>query len=119
MAQKLYEAMFIVDSNKARENFQQMEEVCLNTITRHGGEIVKSIKWDDRRMAYEINKSKRGTYILVHFNSDTQAIQKIERQIQLSDQILRCLITVDEDGIETHTGSASAEEAKTEAAPAE
>ena len=37
---KLYEAMFIVDSAKARENYQQMEEICLSIITRNGGEVV-------------------------------------------------------------------------------
>ena len=113
---KLYEAMFIVDSAKARENYQQMEEICLGTITRNGGEIVKSIKWDDRRLAYEINKVKRGCYILVHFNINPQDVQKVDRQIQLNDQILRCLITVDEDGIETNTGAAANE--NKEAAPA-
>jgi small subunit ribosomal protein S6 len=126
VAQKLYEAMFIVDSNKAREGYEKMEEVCLSCITRHGAEIAKCIKWDDRRLAYEIQKAKRGTFILVHFNSDTQAIQKIERQIQLSDQILRCLITVDEDGLETNTGAkpavtaeATAEKAAEKVAAAE
>ncbi|GHT03151.1 30S ribosomal protein S6 [Planctomycetales bacterium] len=104
---KLYEAMFIVDSVKAREDYAQIEGVCLNAITRNGGEIVKAVKWDDRRLAYEINKVKRGTYILVHFNLDPLNVQKVDRQIQLNDQILRCLITVDEDGIETGTGAAT------------
>jgi len=106
---KLYEAMFIVDSAKAHENYEQMEEICLSTITRNGGEIVKSIKWDDRKLAYEINKVKRGCYILVHFNINPVNVQKVDRQIQLNDQILRCLITVDEDGVETNTGAAANE----------
>ncbi len=114
MAQKLYEAMFVVDSNKAREDYAHMEEVCHSTITRHGGEIVKSIKWDDRKMTFEMDKCKRGTYILVHFNAESTSIVKMDRQIQLNDQILRCLITVDEDGIETDTGAASHEKAAEE-----
>ncbi len=114
MAQKLYEAMFVVDSNKAREDYGQIEEVCHSTITRHGGEIVKSIKWDDRKMTFEMNKCKRGTYILVHFNVESTAVAKIDRQIQLNDQILRCLITVDEDGIETETGAAASEKVSDE-----
>ena len=109
MAQKLYEAMFVVDSNKAREDYANMEEICHSAITRHGGEIVKSIKWDDRKMTFEINKCKRGTYILVHFNAESTSITKMDRQVQLNDQILRCLITVDEDGVETDTGAAARE----------
>lgn len=116
MAQKLYEAMFIVDSNKAREDYKKMEDICLGTITRHGGEIVRAVKWDDRRLAYEVKKCKRGTFILVHFNVETPAIQKIDRQIALNEQILRCLITVDEDGLDTNTGMLAKETAPAESA---
>jgi len=118
VTRKLYEAMFIVDSNKAREDYQKMEDICTTTITRHGGEIVKAVKWDDRRLAYEIKKAKRGTYILVHFNSDTLVLGKIERQIQLNENILRALITVDEDGVDTNTGLFARETPAAEAAPA-
>lgn len=104
--QRLYEAMFIVDSNKARENYETLEAACHQCITRHNGEIVHSIKWDDRRLAYLIEKARRGTYILVHFHSEGEAIAKIERQAQINEDVLRVLIIVDEDGIETTTGSA-------------
>lgn len=122
---KLYETMVIIDSNKAKEGYEACESAVLECITRHGGKIVKCIKWDERRMAYEIKKVKRGTYILIHFESETSAISKIERQFHLSEVVLRALILVDEDGIETTTGSAreraeaaTAEATTAEAAPA-
>ena len=98
---KLYEAMFIVDSAKAKEDYAKMEGECLGCVTRHGGEIVKSVKWDDRKLAYEIKKIRRGTYILLHFNADPAAITRIERQCALNENVLRVLILVDEDGVET------------------
>ena len=103
---RLYEAMFIVDSGRAKDDYAKAEGECLNCITRHGAKIVKSLKWDDRRLAYEIGKSKRGTFILVHFDADPSAVAKIERQASLNENILRVLVTVDEDGVETETGSA-------------
>ncbi len=105
---KLYEAMFIVDSSKAKDDYEKAEAVCLETITRHGGEIVKSIKWDDRRLCYEIEKCRRGTYILVHFEAEGPVVAKVERQCQLNENILRVLITVDTDGVETVTGDVRA-----------
>jgi ribosomal protein S6 len=95
--------MFIVDSAKAKEDYARMEGECLGCLTRHGAEIVKAVKWDDRRLAHEINKIKRGTFLLVHFNSDTQAIAKMERQCALNENVLRVLILADEDGIEPQT----------------
>lgn len=100
---KLYEAMFIVDSAKAKEDYAKMEGECLGCLTRHGAEIVKSVKWDDRRLTFEINKVRRGTYILVHFNADPANVQKMERQCSLNENILRVLILVDEDGVEVTT----------------
>lgn len=103
---KLYEAMFIVDSAKAKEDYAKMEAECLGCLTRHGAEIVKAVKWDDRRLAYEIKKVRRGVFVLVHFNADPAAIVKMERQAALNENILRVLILVDEDGIEVETLSA-------------
>ena len=100
---KLYEAMFIVDSAKAKEDYAKIEAECLGCLTRHGAEIVKAVKWDERRLSYEINKIRRGTYILVHFNSEPGNITKMERQCALNENILRVLLLVDEDGIEVTT----------------
>jgi len=114
----LYEAMFIVDSAKAKEDYDKAEKACLDCITRHGGTIVKSIKWDDRRLAYEIEGIKRGTYILVHFEAEGEALGRIERQAMLSETVVRALILRDEDGVETETGSARERaEAATSGAP--
>lgn len=103
---RLYEAMFIVDSAKAKEDYAKMEGECLNCLTRHGAEVVKSIKWDDRRLSYEIKKIRRGTFILVHFNSEPENIGKMERQCLLNENVLRVLMTVDEDGVEAVAGGA-------------
>ena len=105
---RLYGAMFIVNATKAKEDYEPAEQACLDCITRHGGEIVKSIKWDTRRLAYPIQGVKRGTYILAHFHSEGDAIRRMERQARLSETVLRVLITRDEDGVETDTGNARA-----------
>lgn len=111
---KLYEAMFIVDSAKAKEDYAKMEAECLGCLTRHGAGIVKAIKWDDRKLTYEIRKVRRGTFILVHFNSAPDAIARIERQCALNENILRILVVADEDGIEVET---FASREKSDAAP--
>ncbi len=97
---KLYEAMFIVNSNAAKENYEKVESEALACLTRHGAEIVNAIKWDERRMSYEIKNQKRGAYILCHFNAEPDAIVKAERQCRLSETVLRVLITIDVDGPE-------------------
>ena len=97
---KLYEAMFVIDSARAKEDYPKAEQECLGCITRHGGKIVKSVKFDDRKLCFEIGKSKRAAFILAHFEAEGDAIRKIERQAQLNENILRVLVLVDEDGID-------------------
>jgi small subunit ribosomal protein S6 len=107
--------MFIVDAAKAKEDYAKMEAECLGCLTRHGAEIVKAIKWDERRLAYEIDKIRRGTFILVHFNADPGAITRMERQCALNENVLRVLILVDEDGIEVEVAGKDRGEGEAEA----
>jgi ribosomal protein S6 len=109
--------MFLVNSNAAKENYEKVEAEVQSCITRFGGEVVNSIKWDERRMAYEIMKQKRATYILVHFNAPHESIARIERQSKLSEVVLRVLITVDVDGSEAEPFSAATEDARSEGVP--
>jgi small subunit ribosomal protein S6 len=97
--------MFVVDSAKAKEDYGKIEAECLSCLTRHGAAIVKAVKWDDRKLAYDIRKVRRGTFILAHFNAPSEAVARIERQCALNENILRVLILVDEDGVEVTTFS--------------
>ena len=95
---KLYEAMFVVDSNKSRQDHDKVVEELNAVIQKGGGEVVNCDKWDERKLAYTLSRHKRGTYYLSHFRSDGEIIGRIERAAQLSETVLRVLITVDEDG---------------------
>ena len=49
-------------------------------------------KWDERRLAYDVKGKSRGTYILAYFNCDPLKISGIERDVTLSESIVRVLI---------------------------
>lgn len=92
VTKKLYEGMFLVDTADAISNWDGVVGEITGIIGKRGGEIVTLKKWDERKLAYEIDKKNRGTYILVYFNSETGAISAIERDIQLSEMIVRAMI---------------------------
>jgi ribosomal protein S6 len=100
--------MFIVDSAKAKEDYQKALDGVIELITKVDGEVVDSMLWDDRRLAYPIGDCKRGAYYLIHFNAEGEAIAKLNRAVGLSKHVVRALILLDDDGIETETGSAKA-----------
>jgi small subunit ribosomal protein S6 len=88
---KLYEGMFLVDSAQAGD-WDATKAVIEGVLKRADAEIVEMKKWDDRRLAYEVDGKARGTYILSYFNADCDKIQEVEKAVQLSEQIMRVLI---------------------------
>jgi len=92
IVKKLYEAMFLVDSAQAASDWDGIIGAIETILKRAEAEIVSMKKWDERRLAYEIKKKSRGTYILCYFRADGQKISAIERDAQLSERVMRVLI---------------------------
>jgi len=92
IVKKLYEGMFLVDAAEAAADWGSVETNIRNILEKAEAEIISLRKWDERKLAYEINKKSRGTYILCYFRADGRRISDIERDVQLSEQIMRVLI---------------------------
>lgn len=92
IAKKFYEAMFLVDSAEAAADWDGVNATIRKILKRAGVDIVSVKKWDERRLAYQINGKERGTYILCYFRADGESIAGIERDVQLSERIMRVLI---------------------------
>ena len=92
MAISLYEAMFVVDASKGGSEFPNVIRHTADLLTRHGAEIERIERWDERKFAYPIKHVKRGIYILTYFRVDGSAISELRRDIVLSEDVLRVLI---------------------------
>jgi small subunit ribosomal protein S6 len=49
-------------------------------------------KWDERRLAFEIGGQKRGIFLLAYFKAAGSSIPHIERDVNLSEKVLRVLM---------------------------
>ena len=92
VTKRLYEAMFLVDSAEAAADWEGINEVIKNILERVEAEIVSIKKWDECKLAYAINHKGRGTYLLCYFKSEAEKIAEIEREVQLTERIMRVLI---------------------------
>jgi small subunit ribosomal protein S6 len=84
--------MFLVDSAEAGMDWDGVIASITKILDKVKAEIVSIRKWDDRRLAYDIRRVSRGTYILTYFRVEGQNIQEIEKSVQLSERIIRVLI---------------------------
>ena len=87
-----YEGMFLLGQAAAQDQPAALNLV-RGMIERHAGQILVIKRWDERKLAYEIKKHKRGTYVLAYFNAPGAAVAQIERDVKLSDDVLRVMIT--------------------------
>jgi len=87
-----YEGMFLLAQAAAADLGGAVQHI-RDILTKSGAEVVAMSKWDDRRFAFEIKRQKRGVYILVYFACATDRLVAIERDCNLSETILRSMIT--------------------------
>lgn len=87
-----YEGLFLFGTAATVDSDGAVKQVG-DLVAKHGGESLLLRKWDERKLAFEIKKNKRGLYVLCFFKAPGTAVDKISRDVNLSETILRCLIT--------------------------
>jgi small subunit ribosomal protein S6 len=87
-----YEAMFLFGQSAAAD-LEHATQTVRQMIERHGGHVLVLKKWDERKLAYEISGNKRGTYIITYFTAPGPAVTQIERDVNLSEEVLRVMVT--------------------------
>lgn len=86
-----YEAMYLFDPTFGT-SWDDCETEIKRLMTRAEAELLFCKKWDERRLAFKVKGRKRGVYVLTYFKSDPAKIEPLERDIRLSESILRALI---------------------------
>ncbi|MCC2683481.1 MAG: ribosomal protein [Paenibacillaceae bacterium] len=89
-----YEVMYILRTDLDQDAVQAAVEK-YQGIINNGGEIIKQDVMGKRRLAYEINKFRDGTYVLVDFNGTPEVVAELDRVMKISDEIIRYLIVRD------------------------
>ena len=87
-----YELVYVIRPTAAEEDVGQLNERVQSWITTDGGEIQKVNPWGRRRLAYPIERFRDGTYVQVNFRSLPNALGGLERQLKLSEDVIRYLL---------------------------
>jgi small subunit ribosomal protein S6 len=95
----VYEGMFILDPTKfARDPGAATQQVA-DLITTHGGTVLAARLWDERKLAYPIKGHKKGVYWLTYFKMPGPGLTSLERQCEITDEIIRKLVLKVDDRI--------------------
>ncbi|MCK5505116.1 MAG: 30S ribosomal protein S6 [Thermodesulfovibrionia bacterium] len=87
-----YEKFLILDPNLDNSILEETVEKIKEVIIRQGGEILKSENWGSRKLAYELNKHQKGTYIFLVFKSPPSTIAELEKYCNVVDHIIKFMV---------------------------
>jgi small subunit ribosomal protein S6 len=93
-----YELMVILDPEIDERTVAPSLDKFLNVIRNDGGTIDNVDVWGRRRLAYEINKKSEGIYAVVNFTASSDATVELDRQLKLSEAVMRTKVLRAEEG---------------------
>ena len=88
-----YELMLVLRPDAPDERAAAVIDRATRHVVASGGQIVKVAPWGRRRLAYPIDRYRDGSYHIVVFEAPAEAIQELERSLQITEEVLRYLIT--------------------------
>jgi small subunit ribosomal protein S6 len=93
-----YEALYVVSPEITEEGVTELHERVAEIVDQLGGKIDKTDNWGRRRLAYEINRHREGTYVIELVTGPGTLVTELDRRLRVMEQLLRHLIVrVDED----------------------
>jgi small subunit ribosomal protein S6 len=88
-----YELMLVLRPDVADDKAQAVIDRTTRQISAGGGQIVKVAPWGRRRLAYQIDRYREGSYHIVLFEAPPEAIGELERTLLITEEVLRHLVT--------------------------
>ena len=92
-----YEFTFIVHPDVEDEGIADATEKVRQLIAEGGGQVTNVDHWGRRRLAYPIQKQREGYYVLMQVQLDPKSLGELERNLKLSEEVIRYLLIRAED----------------------
>lgn len=94
----LYETLFVVHPEKGAR-IKEFIEKFKKVVEGQDGTVSHVDEWGLRDLAYRIEKQGKGFYALLQYQSPARAVEELERNLKLTDGVLRYLtVRADEEG---------------------
>jgi small subunit ribosomal protein S6 len=96
-----YETIFILRSdlgeNQVKDSIKRFEGL----VATGGGEMLETDEWGFRELAYRIHNERRGYYVRLDYAATGPVMNEVERNLKLSDSVLRYLSVLLDPEVDT------------------
>ena len=87
---RYYESLYIINPNYEQERLDDVMKSVADKLSEYGFSIINHRIWGKKRLAYSIEKHKYGSFILLHFETEsTENLERFERFMILQKTVLR------------------------------
>jgi small subunit ribosomal protein S6 len=86
-----YECVYIARQDLSAPQAEALNETFSKVVTDNGGSVTKTEYWGLRNLSFRIKKNRKGHYTLFNIDAPSAAVQEMERQMRLHEDVLRCL----------------------------
>jgi len=94
MTQKRYETAILFDPELPEDARKDFIAKLAGIVAAYKGEVLKVDDWGNRKLAYTIRKRSNAFYTFLLYTGTRGVVEEVERNIKISDGILRHLTTL-------------------------
>jgi small subunit ribosomal protein S6 len=84
-----YELLVVLKPTLSVEELQAKQTFLKEILEKNGAVIAAKLEMGTRKLAYQIDKFERGTYLVLYFTAPTPAIAEVERLIRINEEFIR------------------------------
>ena len=86
-----YECVLIARNDVTQQQVEAVADQVAAELESQGGSVAKREYWGLRSLSYRIKKNRKGHYMLLGLDAKPAAVNEVERQLRLNEDILRFL----------------------------
>jgi small subunit ribosomal protein S6 len=87
----LYEHVYLARQDLSGQQVEELTAKLSGVITEAGGKITKTEYWGLKSLTYRMNKNRKAHMTLLNVEAPAAALNEVERQERLSEDVLRYL----------------------------
>ncbi len=86
-----YETIVVIRPDIGGDAIEALLDKLRDVVRVGEGKLIAITHWGRKKLAYEIKKHTRGVYVHIHYLAPRSLILEIERNLRISDAVLRFL----------------------------
>jgi len=86
-----YELTYVISGVVKQNQVDDIVRKVNHLIESNDGDVLEVDEWGNQRLAYEIDRKRSGYYVNMYFQAPGELIQRLERELEINDDVLRYL----------------------------